>query len=186
MAVVQHIVFLTSFVSVFATLIFGSRFLGQKLREAGYDISRLIVYGLDTPNTPPAHTSKDMAAILPDFVQDLLKQYGLTPSDVQAPLAILVTLATTFVLYKSFASGSSKRALTVSLRFLDSLTRIPNRTQACPRPKGVEIFPSRGEDHHFPQHSHVRLRASRHKSLHRAARPPRGSTTHAQYDNIRY
>ncbi|KZV75599.1 NADH-cytochrome b5 reductase [Peniophora sp. CONT] len=108
MAVVQHLVFFTSFVSVFAALVFGSRFLGQKLREAGYDISRLILYGLDTPDTPPAHTSKEMAAVLPDFVHDLLKQYGLTAADVQAPLAIFVTLATTFVLYKAFG-GSSKR-----------------------------------------------------------------------------
>lgn len=115
MAVSRHVVFALSFVSVFATLLFGSRILGQKLREAGYDISRLILYGLDSPNTPPAHTTKEMAAAtLPDFLQDLLKQYNLTPADVQAPLAILVALATTFLLYKTFAGGSSARSLSLS------------------------------------------------------------------------
>lgn len=127
MAFVQHLVFLTSFASVFVTLFLGSRLLGQKLREAGYDISKLILYGLDTPETPPAHTSKDMAAVLPDFVQDLLKQYGLTPADVQAPLAIFVTLATTFVLYKAFAGGSSADAFSVSLGVLGWLTCAPQQ-----------------------------------------------------------
>lgn len=116
MAFVQHLVFLTSFLSIFAALLLGSRFLGQKLREAGYDISRLIVYGLDTPTTPPAHTSKEMAAALPDFVQDLLKQYNLAPTDLQAPLAIFVALATTLVLYRTFAAGSSTDALCLTSR----------------------------------------------------------------------
>jgi len=106
MAVLQHTLFLFSFLSVFAALFFLSSFLGQKLRENGYDISKLILYGLPASSHPPQHTvSQIMAASAPSFLQNI------SQSDLTRPLALaLAGLSTVFVYYR-FSNSKRKPAL---------------------------------------------------------------------------
>lgn len=62
----HQLAFLASFLSVFFSLVFISRYLGARLREAGYDINNLILLGLpkdnSTPTTPPLSVVSKMAA----------------------------------------------------------------------------------------------------------------------------
>jgi len=53
----QQLLFLASFFGVFSSLILISNYLSAKLRAAGYDVSRIILIGLDT-NSSAAPTSK--------------------------------------------------------------------------------------------------------------------------------
>jgi hypothetical protein len=60
--------FLASFLTTFAVLLALSSYLSTKLRQAGYDISRLILIGL--PQSENAHPIPDkMSAPTPSFLQ---------------------------------------------------------------------------------------------------------------------
>ncbi len=61
-----HLVFLVAFFTNFAVLLALSNYLSSKLRQAGYDISRLILIGLpSSENTYP----NQMSASAPSFLQ---------------------------------------------------------------------------------------------------------------------
>jgi cytochrome-b5 reductase len=53
----HQLLFLASFFGVFTSLVLISNYLGAKLKAAGYDVSRIILIGLDT-NTSSAPASK--------------------------------------------------------------------------------------------------------------------------------
>jgi len=54
----NQILFLVSFFGVFGSLVLISNYLGAKLKAAGYDVSRIILIGLDTNGSTTPSTSK--------------------------------------------------------------------------------------------------------------------------------
>jgi hypothetical protein len=82
-----HVLFAVSFVLSFLSLVALSRFIGQKLREAGYDVGRLILYGL--PTNSSSATSQPMAG--QPISQDTL---------VQAFALVFALVTGAFVFYK--------------------------------------------------------------------------------------
>jgi cytochrome-b5 reductase len=52
-----QVLFVVSFFSVFAALVLISNYIGSKLRAAGYDVSRIILIGLET-NSSSSSTAK--------------------------------------------------------------------------------------------------------------------------------
>ncbi|KAG6333611.1 hypothetical protein ID866_5482 [Astraeus odoratus] len=50
----QHLIFVLSFLVTFTTLLVASRLLKARLKDAGYDVSRLILIGLEPKNTTTA------------------------------------------------------------------------------------------------------------------------------------
>ena len=93
MAIFQHALFALSFLSVFASLVAISRFLGKTLREHGYDISKLILIGLpDQQRDSSTNTAKTLR---------------MSQSDLTKPLAIAFAGLTTVFLYYRFSNSSS-------------------------------------------------------------------------------
>jgi len=83
--------FLTSFLTTFAVLLALSSYLYSKLRQAGYDISRLILIGLPSENTHPI--PNQMTASAPSFLQ---------------LVAVLVAaISSAFIYFKFGRSGTS-------------------------------------------------------------------------------
>jgi cytochrome-b5 reductase len=83
--------FLASFFTTFAVLLALSSYLSSKLREAGYDISRLILIGLPSENTHPI--PNQMTASASSFLQ---------------LVAILVAaVSSSFIYFKFGRSGTS-------------------------------------------------------------------------------
>ncbi|KAI0036694.1 NADH-cytochrome b5 reductase [Vararia minispora EC-137] len=104
MSVTTHLLFFASFFASLSILIVTSNFIRQKLRDAGYDISRIILYGLPDK---PTDTSHSMAS---DPVAAYLQ--GLFDGNLPQILAVVFTVASGVVLYYTFgASSKPKRAL---------------------------------------------------------------------------
>jgi cytochrome-b5 reductase len=92
----QQFVFLASFVATFAVLFALSSYLSSKLREAGYDISRLILIGL--PQSENAHPiPNQMSASAPAFLQ---------------LVALLVAAVTSAFIYLKFGRSGTSSLLT--------------------------------------------------------------------------
>ena len=86
-----QVLFLASFFTTFAALLALSFYLTSKLREAGYDISRLILIGLPSQNTHPI--PNQMTADAPSFIQLLA--------------VIAAALSSAFIYFKFGRSGTS-------------------------------------------------------------------------------
>lgn len=87
-----QLLFLASFVSTFAVLLALSSYLTSKLREAGYDISRLILIGLPQSDKPhPIHNQMSAP----------------TPSFLQLVAALVAAVSSAFIYLKFGRSGTS-------------------------------------------------------------------------------
>lgn len=75
-----QLAFLATFISVFSALLFISNYLQARLKDAGYDISNLILYGLDDKDAQP-HEPMDLQKIQAT-IQELYSSYA--PSDLHA------------------------------------------------------------------------------------------------------
>lgn len=86
-----QLVFLASFVGVFALLLLVSNFVKAKLAEAGYDISQLILIGLPKDDNDAFHTSPSA--------------FLTTRNSMLAQLlAVVLALGTSIVIYLKFGS----------------------------------------------------------------------------------
>ena len=127
-----QLTFLSTFVLVFTSLFLVSRFLNAKLKEAGYDISKLILIGIEdkdvdsTPGETPADALK--AAVISKF--GVLEKLGDTMS-FSTLLALALAVVTSAFVYWQFSSSSEYRASLprkhITHAYPSSLT---NRTQA--------------------------------------------------------
>lgn len=91
----QHCLFLLSFLVTFSTLFLGSRVLNAKLKETGYDISRLVLIGLEPHDntTPKPNTTM---AFNPEYTQ---------------LIALALTIASSAFIYFKFISSKRKPVL---------------------------------------------------------------------------
>jgi len=94
----QHCLFLLSFLVTFSILFLGSRVLNAKLKEAGYDISRLVLIGLEPHDntTPKPNTTM---AFNPEYTQ---------------LIALALTIASSAFIYFKFISSSKFRISFIS------------------------------------------------------------------------
>lgn len=94
----QHCLFLFSFLVTFSSLFLGSRVLNAKLKEAGYDISRLILIGLEPhDNTTP--TSNITMAFNAEYTQ---------------LIALALAVASSAFIYFKFVASSKFRISFIS------------------------------------------------------------------------
>ena len=107
----ETVLMLLSFLSTFIFLVSAAYLLTTKLAAAGYDISRLILIGLDTKNTPPSQL--DM------------------PINTQF-IALALAVASSVFIYVKFAAS-----LSFSLFSLPHISCLPFRTRSGPQLKGV-------------------------------------------------
>jgi len=141
-----QLLFLASFFITFVLLLTISNILSSKLREAGYDISKLILIGL--PQSPDAHPHipNQMSTSAPSFLdvrQSVLAQL----------VALLLAVATSAFVYLKF--GRSGTSSFFRLEPLQPLTlRFSQETRS--RSKGMAKISSQRKNHHIPQHCPVR------------------------------
>ncbi|KAI6044990.1 NADH-cytochrome b5 reductase [Pisolithus marmoratus] len=88
----DHVLFLGSLFLTFTTLFVGSRFLNSKLEEAGYDISRLILIGLE----PKGDTNMPISTTTAGYTHFV---------------ALALALASSAFIYLKFASPKRKPVL---------------------------------------------------------------------------
>jgi hypothetical protein len=104
----QQLLFLASFVGVLSSLILISNYLGAKLRAAGYDVSRIILIGLDT-NSSAAPASK--FALPWGSNSNMTTQSTYDLKDIQErgyiqAAALLLALLSSIFIYLKFDSTS--------------------------------------------------------------------------------
>jgi len=104
----QQILFLVSFFGVFASLALISNYLGSKLKVAGYDISRIILIGLESNSSAsspkialPWGSNSNMTQPTFDFKDFQEKGYA------QVAALILALFSTVFI-YLKFGTTTSK------------------------------------------------------------------------------
>ena len=116
--IMSHLcLFLFSFLITFSSLFVGSRILNAKLKEAGYDISRLILFGLEPRNT----TNPNTMAFNTEYTQ---------------LIALAFTLASGAFIYFKFVSSSRCRVSFISLCITSR-----SRTETGPRPQTLAGVP---------------------------------------------
>lgn len=112
--------FLTSFISVFASLVLISRYLNAKLLAAGYDISRIILIGLPTNNSYNSTVSFPNFAFPWDFNSNMTTQpsFDLNAFQekgyAQAAALVLAVLSSIFIYFKFGAAGEFYVAQSIS------------------------------------------------------------------------
>ncbi|KAI0307849.1 hypothetical protein B0F90DRAFT_74716 [Multifurca ochricompacta] len=108
--------FLTSFFLTFFILLSLSKFLSSKLREAGYNISNLILIGL--PEDTRSHSSNNMSTLAPPFLD-------VRQSVVAQIIALLLAVASTAFIYLKFGPSSVSSPLTYVALFQRGIVRKP-------------------------------------------------------------
>jgi cytochrome-b5 reductase len=97
-----QLLFLASFFTTTVLLFTLSHFLSSRLREAGYDISRLILIGLPQPERAYPHIPNQMSASVLDFQQSVVAQVA----------ALLLAAITSAFMYLKFGrSGMSSSSI---------------------------------------------------------------------------
>lgn len=100
--------FIASFLTVLFSLFFISDFIGKKLKDAGYDISRLILIGL--PDNRPEQISRSNKITIPwGFNTTMTSQFDLKNFQEQGyaqGLAALLALVSVAFLYLKLGSTS--------------------------------------------------------------------------------
>lgn len=104
-----QLVFLATFFIAFSSLLALSKFLSSKLRESGYDLSRLILIGIpQSQNTPHNPIPNQMASSFLDVNQSLVAQL----------FALFLALATSAFIYLKFGrSGMSSFSFLFTFNF---------------------------------------------------------------------
>lgn len=145
--------FIASFLGVLISLFVVSDFIGKKLKNAGYDISRLILIGL--PDNRPAQLSPPHKITIPwgfnatmttDFDLKSFQEKGYA----QGLAVLLALISCAFIYLKVGQTSKSPTPIWPDLSLTD-----PSRTQGRSRTGSVERVPAQGEDCHLPQHGHV-------------------------------
>ncbi|KAG1755098.1 NADH-cytochrome b5 reductase [Suillus paluster] len=95
----QQALFVITFLSTLSVLIFGFHWLRAKLREAGYDVSRLILIGLE----PKINTSQ-----FSDDTSRTRMAFGIDSSYTQL-VALALALASTAFIFVKFGSSSKRK-----------------------------------------------------------------------------
>ncbi|KAH9835620.1 NADH-cytochrome b5 reductase [Rhodofomes roseus] len=115
--------YLTSFIGTFSSLLFISWFINGKLKEAGYDVSRLILIGLPPKEgTMSAQDSSYSSSPAPA---------GLLGGNATQLLALALALATSAWIYKKFSAAQKKKPV------LDS-----TKWQEFPLKEKIQISPN--------------------------------------------
>jgi hypothetical protein len=119
----QQLLFLASFFGVLSSLIIISNYLGAKLRAAGYDVSRIILIGLDT-NSSAAPASKFALPWGSNSNMTTQPTYDLKDFQergyVQAAALALALLSSIFI-YLKFGSTSKSFAFLTQRRIVFKL-----------------------------------------------------------------
>lgn len=110
------LLFFVAFLATFGSLVYIAYFLSSTLAAAGYDISRLILIGLDHPTSPPP-TPTDM------------------PINTQY-VALALAIASSVFIYVKFAASSS---FFLSLLFSPPSSRASERAPVL-NPKEFQLF----------------------------------------------
>lgn len=127
-----QLVFLASFVGVFALLLLVSNFVKAKLAEAGYDISQLILIGLPKDDNDAFHTSPSA--------------FLTTRNSMLAQLlAVVLALGTSIVIYLKF--GSSRLFISRTRPVVDPVAERkpvldPKQWQEFPLKEKIVISPN--------------------------------------------
>jgi cytochrome-b5 reductase len=107
----NFILFLTSFITVFTSLVFISQYLNAKLKAAGYDFSRIILIGLPTNSSYDSTASASKFAV-PWGLNSNMTQSTFDLNDfqekgyAQAAALVLAVLSSVFIYFKF---GAAKR-----------------------------------------------------------------------------
>lgn len=101
-----QLVFVSSFVLTFAALFFSWQFAQAKLREAGYEVSDLILIGLERKNTSSS-SIHEPAERFDSASQDIVGKSGANMSSYAQLFALVLTVVTTAFIYWKFSSGNS-------------------------------------------------------------------------------
>ncbi|KZT74688.1 NADH-cytochrome b5 reductase [Daedalea quercina L-15889] len=115
--------YLTSFIVTFFSLVAVSRFINRKLKEAGYDISRLILIGL--PPKEGTMSAQDSTA------SSASVSAGPLGGSTTQLLALLLAAVTSFWVYKKFGAAQKKKPV------LD-----PSQWQEFPLRQKIQISPN--------------------------------------------
>lgn len=92
-----QLAFLATFVSVFSSLVFFFNFAKVKLKEAGYDVSELILIGLPKKETPVTDAPSPLTSFISSDKANMFAQL----------LALVFAAATSAVIYWKFGSSKS-------------------------------------------------------------------------------
>ncbi|KAG2350566.1 NADH-cytochrome b5 reductase [Suillus weaverae] len=95
----QQALFAFSFLSTLAVLVFSFHWLRARLREAGYDVSRLILIGLE----PKFDTTQ-----FPDDTSSTLMAFGIDSSYTQV-IALALAVASSVFIFVKFGSSSKRK-----------------------------------------------------------------------------
>jgi cytochrome-b5 reductase len=109
------VLFLTSFVAVFTSLVLISQYLNAKLKAAGYDVSRIILIGLPTNSSHDSTSSAPKIAFPWGLNSNMTTHPTFDLKDfqekgyAQAAALILALLSSVFIYFKfGYASESKK------------------------------------------------------------------------------
>lgn len=126
----QQLLFLASFLGVFASLVFITNYIGAKLKAAGYEVSRIILIGLDT-NSSAAPASKFALPWGQDSNMTTQTVFDLKEFQekgyMQVAALILALLSSVFIYVKFGMSGYISPAGTNDVLLYNRCCR----TQAC-------------------------------------------------------
>ena len=100
-----QLLFLASFFLTFILLLTLSNFLSSKLREAGYDISNLILIGLPKSEDSHPHSPNQKATSEPSFLD-------VRQSVIAQLLALLLAAASSAFIYFKFGRSGTSSFLT--------------------------------------------------------------------------
>lgn len=143
-----QLLFLASFLLTFIILLTLSNLLSSKLRDAGYDISNLVLIGLPKSEHSHPHSlsPNQMATSAPSFLD-------VRQSVVAQLIVLLLAAASSAFMYLKFGrTGTSSfptwlPTLSYSLQLFSQ--------EGCSRSKGMATIPSQRKDYHFLEHCPV-------------------------------
>ena len=153
----NFVLFITSFVTVFTSLVLISQYLNTKLKAAGYDISRIILIGLPTNNSYDS-TPATKFAIPWGLSSNMTTQSTFDLKDfqekgyAQAAALILAVLSSLFIYFKFGPASKFRWSLHRATGILmTSLTRTQAGAQSC----GVERVYIARENHRVSEYGRV-------------------------------
>ncbi|PCH33578.1 ferredoxin reductase-like C-terminal NADP-linked domain-containing protein [Wolfiporia cocos MD-104 SS10] len=97
-----QLAYIASFSVTFLSLVVLSRFVNRKLKEAGYDVSHLILIGLPRKDSMDAANNTNWPGSSPSMSGLLQNTYGQL-------LAFALAVATSALIYGKFGGGTKKR-----------------------------------------------------------------------------
>jgi hypothetical protein len=140
-----QLLFLLSFFSTFVLLFILSNHLSSKLREAGYDISKLILIGLPQSDLSGHH--------IPNQLSTSASFLGMPQSVIPQLLALVLAVATSAFVYLKFVrSGMSSFPTQVT-----TSSHTLFREETCSGSKRMEAVSSQRENYNISKYRRVRV-----------------------------